>query len=358
MDVDQSLGYSRRGRKCHVLFRPDSCLGGRMVWDYNAVPGGSRPGEMTFEPTISRYRWRKIQGAQNTGDAKYRGRKMVRWIVALGLVAMSAYATQPAQQTAAEETTDPAAIQIMVVGAFHLGNPGQDVANAEIENMLTDRRQSEIAAAAEAIAAFKPTVVAVERITAAPDYIDPNFAAFTPAMLGESADERCQIGYRVAKLAGVTRVYGIDEQPGEGEPDYFPFGELAAHAEATGQSGVLNAQIADIQARSARFSAMQKEKTFSELLIVANQDASSDDEFYYRTFAFDRGETQPGAELQAYWFMRNAKIFSKLAQVTKPGDRVVVVYGAGHKAWLEHFADHTPGFARVDPVTYLEKAAP
>ena len=55
--------------------------------------------------------------------------------------------------------------------------------------------------------------------------------------------------------------------------------------------------------------------------------------------------------------MRNAKIFSKLVQVTKPGDRVVIVYGAGHKFWLDHFAENTPGFTRVDPLPYLEKAA-
>lgn len=54
MDEKQSLGYSRRERKCRVSSRPDPCLGGSMVWGYYAVPGGSCPGEMTFEPTISR----------------------------------------------------------------------------------------------------------------------------------------------------------------------------------------------------------------------------------------------------------------------------------------------------------------
>ncbi|GJL91130.1 DUF5694 domain-containing protein [Hyphococcus sp.] len=247
-------------------------------------------------------------------------------------------------------------VQVMVIGSFYMGNPGQDVANADIENMLTAKRQAEIAAVSDALKAFKPNVVAVERITDAPAYIDPKFEAFTPEMLVENADERYQIGYRLANETGISRVYGIDEQPSEGEPDYFPFDKLMAHAEATGQGDTLTQQITEVQAQMADFGAMQKDNTVAGLLLALNEGEMSSPDFYYRTFEFDRGEAQPGAELQAYWFMRNAKIFSKLAQVTKPGDRVVVVYGAGHKFWLDHFADHTPGFSRVDPIPYLEKA--
>lgn len=271
-------------------------------------------------------------------------------------LALAGCATVPAETAA--PAIDENAIQVMVLGAFHMGNPGQDVANADIENMLTVERQAEIAAIGNALMEFNPTVVAVERITQEPDYIDPKFVDYTPDDLAEIADERYQLGYRVAGLAGITRVYGIDEQPSDGEPDYFPFDELMAQAAAIGESDKINAEIADVQAMMAKFSAMQKDKSVAELLLLNNEEGEfSSPDFYYRTFGFDRGETQPGAELQAYWFMRNAKIFSKLVQVTKPGDRVLIVYGAGHKYWLDHFAKHTPGFVMIDPVPYLEKAA-
>ncbi len=281
-------------------------------------------------------------------------KNLLMFVATLGLAACASAAAPSveAPPVAGEDT-----VQVMVVGSFHMGNPGQDVANAEIENMLTAKRQAEIAVVSDALKAFKPNVVAVERITDAPDYIDPKFKAFKSEMLAENADERYQIGYRLANASGITRVYGIDEQPSEGEPDYFPFDELMAHAEATGQAEALMQQITDIQAQMADFGAMQKDNTVAGLLITINGAEMSSPDLYYRTFEFDRGEAQPGAELQAYWFMRNAKIFSKLMQVTKPGDRVIVVYGAGHKYWLEHFAEHTPGFTRVDPIPYLEIAA-
>ena len=66
-------------------------------------------------------------------------------------------------------------------------------------------------------------------------------------------------------------------------------------------------------------------------------------------------EQQPGADLNAYWDLRNAKIFAKLMTVAKPGDRILVVYGAGHNYWLRHFAGTVPGYRNVDPAPYLSR---
>ncbi len=54
--------------------------------------------------------------------------------------------------------------------------------------------------------------------------------------------------------------------------------------------------------------------------------------------------------------MRNAKIFGKLMQAAKPGDRVLVVFGAGHGYWLRQFAQTTVGYRLVDVVPYLDSA--
>ena len=57
------------------------------------------------------------------------------------------------------------------------------------------------------------------------------------------------------------------------------------------------------------------------------------------------GENQPGPELAASgWYVRSLKIFNKLAQVTWPGERGVVVHGAGHLPWLRELVERTPGF--------------
>ncbi len=84
--------------------------------------------------------------------------------------------------------------------------------------------------------------------------------------------------------------------------------------------------------------------------------AAANQEIYYSLLRFGGTEAQPGADLNAMWYLRNAKIFAKLMTVAKPGDRIVVVYGSGHVYWLRHFAATTPGYVNVDPTPYLERA--
>jgi hypothetical protein len=272
--------------------------------------------------------------------------KPIAIAAALGLAAC---ATAPATPPASSD----AAIQVMVLGTWHFGGSETDLISTTTDSPLTPQRQRELDEAAAALAAFKPTAIVVERVTAAPDYLDPGFAAFTPADLQTKVDERVQVAYRLAVKAGVARVYGIDEQPTEGEPDYFPFSKVMEHAGAAGQADAASAMIAKVQALVGEETKRLAAMTMREALAEANSGLMSSADFYYELLKFDAGEAQPGAELNAYWFMRNAKIFAKIVDVARPGDRIVVVYGAGHKHWLDHLALHTPGFERVDPVDYL-----
>jgi hypothetical protein len=273
--------------------------------------------------------------------------KAIAGAAALGLVAC---ATNPATAPAAENTT----VQVMVLGTWHFGGSESDLISAKTDSPLSPQRQRELDEAATALAAFSPTAIVVERVTAAPDYIDPGFAAFTPVDFATKVDERVQVAYRLAAKAGITRVYGIDEQPSEGEPDYFPFGKVMEHAGATGQADAAAKMMAKVQAlvgdETKRLSALPMREALAE----ANSGLMSSADFYYELLKFDAGEAQPGAELNGYWFMRNAKIFAKIVDVAKPGDRIVVVYGAGHKHWLDHLASNTPGIERIDPVDYLK----
>ncbi|MGB3457024.1 MAG: DUF5694 domain-containing protein, partial [Litorimonas sp.] len=189
---------------------------------------------------------------------------------------------------------------------------------------------------------------------AEPPYDDPVWAEFEPEMLDTVANERMQIGYRLAHRAGVERVYAVDEQTGDGEPSYFPYDSLQAFAADTGQESQL-AALSDWSAFMAEFDALQKTETIPALLMKMNGPEFSD-EFYWSVIKMGEGERQPGPELAAYWFMRNAKIMNKLVQVAEPGDRIVMVYGAGHGHWLREMVERMPGY-RLEPVQpYLERA--
>lgn len=250
-------------------------------------------------------------------------------------------------------------VEVMVLGAYHFGNPGLDTHNIKVDSVLTPERQRQLDAVARAMLTFKPTKVMVEMQSDATDLSVADYKKFTTERLKTEANEITQIGYRVANLAGLKDVQAIDEQPKDGEPDYYPYDKLLASVDKFGQQQILADANGSVKKFLAKFEADQKTATVAELLIRTNSDPIyTTNADYYALLPIGDLNAQTGADLNAMWYLRNAKIFGKLMKVSKPGDRVLVVYGGGHGFWLRHFAAQTSGYKFVDPLPYLKKALP
>jgi hypothetical protein len=251
-----------------------------------------------------------------------------------------------------------APVEVMVLGAYHFGNPGLDTNNIKVDSVVTPERQADLDRVAKALATFRPTHVMVEMQSDAPDFAIAEYGRFNDAMLAKDANEIVQIGYRTARQAGLQTVNGIDEQPKAGEPDYYPYDKLQETAARFGQTAALQALNDPIVAWLKAFETAQKSHSVGQMLLRVNDPAydrmSMDN--YYGMLTIGDGDAQTGADLNAMWYLRNAKIFGKLMQVAKPGDRVLVVYGSGHGYWLRHFASLTPGCRSIDVRPYLDKA--
>lgn len=245
-------------------------------------------------------------------------------------------------------------IKVMILGTYHFGNPGHDLHNVNADDVTSPRRQKELAALAAQLERFKPTRVAVEASVDTADLQIAAYHAFAPADLDKTRNEIVQIGYRIARGAGLGEVYGIDEST-DGI-DYFPYDKVVSYVKQHGGEARLAALDARVEKSTREFSAAQTTRSIAQLLAQLNEPArirADHDEFYYALLALGDAKAQPGAELNAAWYQRNAKIFAKLTQVARPGDRVIVVFGAGHAFWLRHLVEHTPGFALVEPNRYL-----
>jgi hypothetical protein len=256
-------------------------------------------------------------------------------------VAMSAQAAEP--------------IQVMVLGSYHFGNPGKDLNNAKVDDVLTPKRQAEFLEVMTQLARFKPTKILVEMSPQTPDFTIAEYRERGADLLATDRNEIVQIGYRLALKMGHGDVYAVDEQ--SKTVDYFPFDKVQAGAAAHGQATRLEPLMAQGATWVKDFEAAQKVKTVRQLLVDQNSPTDGPNEmrdFYYAMLDIGKGAELPGAELNAAWYLRNAKIFGKLMQVTKPGDRVVLLYGAGHNFWLRHFVDYTPGFKLVEAQAYLK----
>src|SRR5262249_60529577 len=71
-----------------------------------------------------------------------------------------AFATAVASPPAVAIGAEP--VKVIVVGTFHMSNPGHDIHNMKVDDVLAPKRQTEIAALTSALAGFRPTRVAIE----------------------------------------------------------------------------------------------------------------------------------------------------------------------------------------------------
>ncbi|MBZ6378949.1 MULTISPECIES: DUF5694 domain-containing protein [Pacificimonas] len=249
-------------------------------------------------------------------------------------------------------------VEVMVLGTYHFANPGADIANVDVEDVLLPGPQAEIEAIVEALSAWQPDRVLIERAPDTADYAVPAYAAYRAGEREPERSEDYQIGFRLADRLGHEAVYGFDER-GEGGTDYFPFGAVQQVASDTGQEAELEAWMDDIHALTARMTQTQGQRTIATsfaLMNTAETVAAEHSRFYLGLNLIGDRARLPGAELNAMWFMRNAKMFAKLQQIAEPEERVLVIVGAGHAYWLTYLAENTPGYTRVSPVPWLEKA--
>ncbi|MEO5719210.1 MAG: DUF5694 domain-containing protein [Chthoniobacterales bacterium] len=252
------------------------------------------------------------------------------------------------------QSPTPAPAQVMILGTYHFGNPGLDLHNMKAENVLTPERQKELDDLAARLAKFQPTRIAIEAVSERPDYCSRKYTEFTPEKLTSNPEERVQITYRLAHRLGQKNIYGIDEA--SDTIDYFPFEKVEASAKAHEQAALLAHLQEKVEKKVKAVETAQKSTPIRLLLAQMNEPTAvraDHDEFYYGLLALGNQKEQPGADLNAAWYLRNAKIFAKLTQIARPGDRILLVFGAGHSFWLRHFVENTPGYTVAEPNPYL-----
>ena len=248
------------------------------------------------------------------------------------------------------QSPTPAPIQVMVLGTYHFGNPGLDLHNMKVDSVLTPAKQAELADIASRLAKFNPTKIAVEANSERADLATNKFDRFTPDTLTKNPDERAQIAFRLAHQLGQKSVYGIDA---DGD---FPFDKVEAYAKAHERAGMMESVHKDVEKMTKEMEAAQKTTPIRLMLANINEPARAryeNERFYYVLLPMGDEKEQPGAELNGAWYQRNARIFAKLTQIAKPGDRVLVVFGSGHNFWLRHFVQNTPGFQLAEAGEYL-----
>src|SRR5438876_6933709 len=96
----------------------------------------------------------------------------------------------------------PARAEVLVLGVYHMANPGRDIFNMQADDALAPKRQQEIAELAAVLEKFKPTKIAVEHDSQ--EKLNARYAKYLAGTYALTANETDQIGLRLAKELGQT----------------------------------------------------------------------------------------------------------------------------------------------------------
>ncbi len=266
---------------------------------------------------------------------------MVNRSVLMFAVAIGSAISALAQQAGAERPELPAARpEVLVLGVYHMSNPGRDIFNIKADDVLAPKRQAEIAELVEVLKRFHPTKIAVEA-EAGGDRIPKAYAEYLAGKHELTRNEIEQIGFRLAKELGHKTIYPSDASA------EFPFQRLVNYAKASGRSKELEALMGEVGGMVKAEDQYLASHTVLETLLHMNADdkVAEDVGFYYRDAHFGEPGDWAGADLVSDWFRRNMRIYSNIAQlVGSPNERVLAIFGAGHLGWLQHDFASDPSF--------------
>jgi hypothetical protein len=228
--------------------------------------------------------------------------------------------------------------EVLVLGTYHMNNPGLDLHNTKADDVLAPKRQAEIEELTAVLARFRPTKIAVEWDAGDQAGLDRVFGEYVAGQRQLTRNERQQVGMRLAKLVGLKKIYAIDTMWD------FPYGSIVNWANANGRSAELDA----IDCMGAEQTKADEEYLLSHTVLDmfrrlnSSESIAGDAAIYARWGHFGDDNDPAGARLLTRWYERNTFILTSLLGVIEPGDRVLVLYGAGHQTLLRRFIADDP----------------
>ena len=245
---------------------------------------------------------------------------------------------------------------VLLLGCGHWSNPNLDRLNIEHDDMLAPTRQREIEECLERLGRFRPTKVALEVVADRADELNEEYRRYRVGALALTANERHQLGFRLAAALDHDRVYGIDWHDLRRAIEWeAPFAFAREHDQLD-LVGSAAWKPSAVQRAMDEESERLRTLTVRDMLLHFNDPETlwRNHRLYAGLMRVGEGDRYVGADVVCRWYERNMKIFVNLTRITDPyDDRVVVVIGAGHVYLLRHFVEGSGLYALEPAAAYL-----
>ncbi|MBK9256680.1 MAG: hypothetical protein IPM42_14425 [Saprospiraceae bacterium] len=242
--------------------------------------------------------------------------------------------------------------KIMVLGSYHMANPGADVFNMQADDVLSPHRQKEMEELVSVLLKFKPTKIVLEVSSKTDSLYNASYQSYIEGNHKLTANEAQQLGFRLAKYSGHKKVFCVDET------GKFDFDAVMQFAMQNGQGQSIQTMMGTIQNHIATENKLLLESTliqyFKHMNSPENQEMGLD--WYMKLLNIADGKSFPGPELVSDVYERNLKIMSNIFRLTdSPEDRILVIYGNGHTAFFKSILLGSEKFDWVDVFNYFPK---
>ena len=241
-------------------------------------------------------------------------------------------------------------IQVLNLGTFHMGYTN-DASTTEFDEHNLEN-QKNIHEIAKKIAAFKPTVIIVERLPKYDESLQEVYNDYleNPSMFFKRPSEIELLAYELGRLSGTKRIFGIDHKMdynynigNEIENSIDPFWYNKYKADPLSFFPEIN--IVDDSLDLLSKLKLKNHDKYLDFLISVNADKLT------HTGSEDGFE---GADEAAKFYQRNLRMYSNLNRIDlEKEDRVFILMGASHTAFFRDFMSRSHKYEMVNTFKYL-----
>lgn len=227
-------------------------------------------------------------------------------------------------------------IELLILGTTHLNMPNNgDVIMPKTTDILNIKRQQELDDFIRVLTRFEPTAICLEVAISDQQSLNQLYQSYVVDPRTVTANEREQIGFRLAKLYDLPFVRAVDWNE---TIDGISLGDVMDNHPIEMET-IIAAQRALMQDIETAFSNL----SISDYYSYINQREITD--FMNQAYTEIAAVGPSGSRwVESYWNARNHSIYENVKRVAKTGDRIVLLYGLAHVHLLRQFFEEDNDF--------------
>jgi len=243
-------------------------------------------------------------------------------------------------------------LDVMVLGTYHMADPGTGIIQVETEDVLEPRHQTDLERIADAFADWQPDCVAVEVPHSAQNLIDDEYVRYRndrALQTLQPSEELVQLGFRISDKLDASAPLAVDdhvfyEEFPEGYSDPF----VDWWNDDRDVCDEIRVDFEETEYGDLDIEAVFDDASIPQILERLNRERVCEYMTRYRYRILD-WEINDTAKYISQWQTRNVHIVHNLLANTGDASTVLLLIGAGHVLDLKHVIRRTPSINWTSP---------